>query len=85
MVEPTIDNIISLILNDVGSNISKEATDQAHTSKPTTPETKDIVLPKIIAKHLFPTNEDEQMIELVKNMQVNDSNIRDALKKIDKK
>lgn len=182
MAEPTIENIISLILNDVGSNTSKEATNQAHTSKPTTPETKDhslvnaskkqddeepeftkrdklytmllvqyissnkrkatwntvykciffcvtvfillalivapiiitiiivqkdkpnlvvdlaalassligvisaiIVLPEIIAKHLFPTNEDEQMIELVKNMQVNDSNIRDALKKIDKK
>lgn len=39
-----------------------------------------IVLPKIIAQHLFPTNEDEHMIELVKNMQVNDSKIREALK-----
>ena len=39
-----------------------------------------IVLPKIIAQHLFPTNEDQHMIELVKNMQVNDSKIRDALK-----
>ncbi len=39
-----------------------------------------IILPKIIAQHLFPTNEDEHMIELVKNMQVNDSKIREALK-----
>ncbi|MBQ8836417.1 MAG: hypothetical protein IJ002_03010 [Clostridia bacterium] len=35
-----------------------------------------IVLPKIIAEHLFPTNEDENMIGMVKNMQVNDSKIR---------
>lgn len=35
-----------------------------------------IILPKIIAEHLFPTNEDEHMIEMVKNMQVNDSRIR---------
>lgn len=35
-----------------------------------------LVLPKIIAEHLFPTNEDEHMIGMVKNMQVNDSNIR---------
>ena len=37
-----------------------------------------IVLPKIIAEHLFPTNEDEHMIEMVKNMQMNDAKIRDA-------
>ncbi len=36
-----------------------------------------IVLPKIIAQHLFPINEDENMINLVKNMQLNDSKIRD--------
>lgn len=35
-----------------------------------------IILPKIIAEHLFPTNEDENMIDMVKNMQVNDSKIR---------
>ena len=35
-----------------------------------------IVIPEIIAKHLFPTNEDEHMIEMVKNMQINDSRIR---------
>lgn len=35
-----------------------------------------IVLPKIIAEHLFPTNEDDNMIGMVKNMQVNDSKIR---------
>lgn len=35
-----------------------------------------IVLPKIIAVHLFPTCEDKDMIELVKNMQENDSSIR---------
>lgn len=37
-----------------------------------------IVLPKIIAQHLFPTNEDEHMIGIVKNMQLNDSQIRDV-------
>lgn len=35
-----------------------------------------IVIPKIIAKHLFPTDEDTHMIEMVKNMQINDSKIR---------
>lgn len=35
-----------------------------------------IVLPKIIAKHLFPADEDKNMIDLVKNMQDNDSGIR---------
>ena len=39
-----------------------------------------IILPKIIAEHLFPTNEDEHMIEMVKNMQVNDSKIRSHFK-----
>lgn len=38
-----------------------------------------VVLPKIIAEHLFPMNEDEHMIEMVKNMQENDSKIRDTL------
>ena len=35
-----------------------------------------IILPRIIAKHLFPTNEDENMIGMVKNMQKNDALIR---------
>lgn len=35
-----------------------------------------IILPKIIAVHLFPTDEDKNMIDLVKNMQSNDSGIR---------
>ena len=39
-----------------------------------------IIIPKIIAKHLFPTDEDTRMIELVKNMQINDSKIRAAYK-----
>ena len=39
-----------------------------------------IVLPKIIAKHLFPLDEDKNMIGMVKNMQSNDSGIRDAVK-----
>ena len=41
-----------------------------------------VVLPKIIAKHLFPTDEDKNMIDMVKNMQDNDSGIRDYLKNI---
>lgn len=35
-----------------------------------------LIIPKIIAEHLFPQNEDTNMIELVKNMQLNDSRIR---------
>lgn len=35
-----------------------------------------IVLPKIIAEHLFPTDDQSRMIDMVKNMQVNDSKIR---------
>ena len=35
-----------------------------------------IVLPKIIAEHLFPRNDESAMIELVKNMQLNDASIR---------
>lgn len=38
-----------------------------------------IVLPKIIAEHLFPTNEESNMLEMVKNMQDNDANIRSIL------
>ena len=38
-----------------------------------------IVLPKIIAEHLFPVNEESNMIDMVKNMQDNDANIRDVL------
>lgn len=37
-----------------------------------------VVLPKIIAEYLFPSREDENMIELVKQMQENDSDIRSA-------
>lgn len=40
-----------------------------------------IVLPRIIAEHLFPTNEDANMNDMVKNMQVNDSKIRTLNKK----
>lgn len=35
-----------------------------------------LVLPKIIAEHLFPKDEDSNMISMVKNMQLNDSAIR---------
>lgn len=38
-----------------------------------------IVLPRIIAEHLFPTNEESNMLEMVKNMQDNDSKIRNIL------
>lgn len=38
-----------------------------------------IVLPKIIAEHLFPTNEESNMLEMVRNMQDNDTNIRNML------
>ena len=37
-----------------------------------------IVLPKIIAEHLFPVNEDSNMIDLVKTMQQNDTKIRNT-------
>lgn len=35
-----------------------------------------LVLPRIIAEHLFPKDEDSNMISMVKNMQLNDSEIR---------
>lgn len=38
-----------------------------------------IAIPKIIAEHLFPVNEESNMIDMVKNMQDNDSNIRNVL------
>lgn len=38
-----------------------------------------IILPRIIAEHLFPANEESNMLEMVKNMQDNDANIRDIL------
>lgn len=41
-----------------------------------------IVLPKIIAEHLFPVNEESNMIGMVKNMQDNDANIRNVLFKM---
>lgn len=40
-----------------------------------------IVLPKIIAEHLFPTDEDRNMNEFLKSMQENDSAIRNYFKK----
>lgn len=36
-----------------------------------------IVLPKIIAKHLFPMDEDKNMLDMVQKMQANDSGIRE--------
>ena len=38
-----------------------------------------LVLPKVIAEHLFPKDEDANMIDMVKNMQQNDSGIRNWL------
>lgn len=38
-----------------------------------------LVLPKVIAEHLFPPNDDANMIDMVKNMQLNDSGIRNML------
>ena len=38
-----------------------------------------IILPKIIAEHLFPVDEESNMIGMVKNMQDNDAKIRDIL------
>lgn len=40
-----------------------------------------MVLPKIIAEHLFPTNEDQNMIGIVENMQKNDSRIRSSFRR----
>lgn len=39
-----------------------------------------IVIPKIIAEHLFPADEDANMIAMVKSMQENDAKIRAYLK-----
>ena len=36
------------------------------------------VLPKIIAEHLFPTDEETHLIEMIKNMQSNDSGFRES-------
>lgn len=38
-----------------------------------------IIIPKIIAEHLFPKDEDVNMIGMVKNMQLNDTGIRNVL------
>lgn len=38
-----------------------------------------IILPKIIAEHLFPVNEESNMIGMVRNMQENDANIRNVI------
>ena len=38
-----------------------------------------IVIPKIIAEHLFLKDEDGNMIDMVKNMQQNDTGIRNWL------
>ncbi len=40
-----------------------------------------IVLPKIIAEHLFPTDEEQNMNEMIKNMQENDAKIRALFQK----
>lgn len=40
-----------------------------------------VVLPKIIAEHLFPTDEDRNMNDILKSMQENDSAIRNYFKK----
>ena len=39
-----------------------------------------MILPKIIAEHLFPANEDQHMIGMVQNMQKNDAQIRNFIK-----
>lgn len=38
-----------------------------------------IIIPKIIAEYLFPLNEESNMIDLVKSMQLNDANIMKIL------
>lgn len=38
-----------------------------------------IIIPQIIAKHLFPTNEESFMLDMVKSMQNNDAGIRDFI------
>lgn len=38
-----------------------------------------VILPKIIAQHLFPTDEERNMLKMVRNMQDNDSKIRNVL------
>ncbi|MBD5536858.1 MAG: hypothetical protein HDQ99_14640 [Lachnospiraceae bacterium] len=38
-----------------------------------------IILPKIIAEHLFPVDEESNMIGMVRNMQENDANIRNVI------
>jgi len=38
-----------------------------------------IIIPQIIAKHLFPTNEENFMLDMVKSMQNNDAGIRDFI------
>ncbi len=40
-----------------------------------------LVVPKIIAEHLFPVDEERTMIEMVKGMQENDAKIRDIMSK----
>ena len=37
-----------------------------------------MILPKIIEEHLFPTNEESNMLKMVRNMQDNDTNIRNT-------
>ena len=38
-----------------------------------------IIIPKIIAEHLFPVDEESNMLDMVKSMQENDSRIRKIL------
>ncbi|MCI8876489.1 MAG: hypothetical protein HFI77_10780 [Lachnospiraceae bacterium] len=44
-----------------------------------------IIIPKIIAEHLFPTNEESNMIDMVKKMQANDAKIREIIFELDRK
>jgi hypothetical protein len=76
----TVGSIVSMILLSIYGNGSLANVGIAIANIVTIISTI-IVLPKIIAEHLFPTNEAENMLEMVKNMQYNDSNIRNVLYK----
>lgn len=42
-----------------------------------------VVLPKIIAEHLFPVDEESNMLKMVQSMQDNDASIRNVLYKLE--
>lgn len=44
-----------------------------------------VIIPQIIAKHLFPTNEENFMLDMVKSMQNNDAGIRNYIYSGEKK